>query len=276
MIKLLASRCQVFVLVRRREAMAGMRALGARPVPGDLDDQHSLARLAGLADAVLHFAPPAREQGLGLLRDMRTRRLLAALGRSSLPQRIIYLSTTGVYGYCAGALIDETHPPQPDNARAERRLDAERCLRAFGRRAGVGVVVLRVPGIYAHDRLPEDRLLRGDPVPVEPVYTSHIHADDLARLVVTALFHARPGRIYNAVDYSRLIVGDYYDLVADALGLARPPRLPWGALEEALSATALSFLSGSKQIKNARVRYELKFIFAWPTVADALDQLPSA
>src|SRR5690606_16643577 len=196
------------------EAADDLRALGAVPVVGDLDDRHSLRRLAGIADAVLHFAPPP-QTGDG---DPRMARLLAALaGRASLPQGVVYISTTGVYGDCAGARVDETRPCRAQTARGRRRVDAERRLRAFGRRNRVRVALLRAPGIYAGDRLPLERLRRGDPVLAadEDVHTNHIHAEDLARIACLALFRAGPGRAYNASDDSGLRMGEYFDAVAE-------------------------------------------------------------
>jgi nucleoside-diphosphate-sugar epimerase len=275
---LLTCRYRVFALVRRPETAATARALGAIPVFGDLDERKSLVRLAGIADRVLLFAPPPVSV-MGerhRIHDPRMVHLLAMLTlRGSLPQRLIYISTTGVYGDCAGAEIDETQPCRATTARARRRVDAETRLRAFGARNRVGVGVLRAPGIYAANRLPVERLRRGDPVAeaAEDVWTSHIHADDLARLAVVALLRARPNRVYNAVDDSRLKMGDYFDQVADALGLAHPPRLPRAALTERLSAAALSFLHESRQISNTRLKRELRFILRYPTVAHGLAQL---
>src|SRR5690606_29508218 len=141
--------------------------------------------LGGLAEAVLHFAPPPG----GGDSDPRTARLLAALARrGSVPRRLVYISTTGVYGDCAGQAVDETRPRRAQTARARRRVDAEDRLRVFGRRNAVRVALLRAPGIYAADRLPLERLRRGDPVldASEDVHTNHIHADDLARLACAA------------------------------------------------------------------------------------------
>lgn len=271
-IPLLTPRFRVFALVRRAEMMDVARALGALPLRGDLDERRGLARLAGIADAVLHFAPPAAGAASGP--DARTRRLLAALsGRGSLPQRLIYLSTTGVYGDCGGAWIDETRPCRAETARARRRVDAEQRLRAFGSRRRIAVTILRAPGIYAAGRLPVARLARGDPVPADDVFTNHIHADDLARLVVAALFRARAGRVYNAVDGHELRVSDYFDLVADASGLPRPPRLPWAELAARLPPAALSFLRESRRIGNARLVRELGCRLRYPSVAHGLAEL---
>lgn len=265
----LVRRFRVFALVRQPEAAAELRALGAVPVAGDLDDRRSLRRLAGIADAVLHFAPPP-QTGEG---DPRMARLLAALaGRSSLPQGVVYISTTGVYGDCAAVRVDETRPCRAQTARGRRRVDAERRLRAFGRRNRVRVALLRAPGIYAADRLPLERLRRGDPVLAadEDVHTNHIHAEDLARIACLALFRAGPGRAYNASDDSGLRMGEYFDAVAERFGLARPPRMARAEIVRHLSPLALSFMSESRRLDNRRLKRELRLHLRYPTVADGL------
>lgn len=263
----LARRFRVFAVTRRADAREALRALGAIPVRADLDDARSLSRLAGIADAVLHFAPPPERGAL----DMRTARLLGALARgSSLPQRMVYISTTGVYGDCAGEAVRETRVCRPQTARAQRRVDAERRLRAFGRRNGVAISILRAPGIYAADRLPVARLQRGDPVlcAEEDVFTNHIHAEDLARLACLALFRGGAGRVYNAVDDSGMLMGDYFDFAADFFGLARPPRMTRAELAEQVSPMALSFMSESRRLDNARLRRELRVRLRYPTVRE--------
>lgn len=265
----LTRRFRVFALVRQPDAAAALRAAGAIPIAGDLDDRRSLKRLAGLADAVLHFAPPP-SSGRG---DPRTQHLLAALqSRKSLPQGLIYISTTGVYGDCAGARVDETRPCNAQTARGQRRVDAERRLRGFCRRTGVRVVVLRAPGIYAADRLPLERLQRGDPVLVgdEDVHTNHIHAEDLARIACLALFRALPGRAYNASDDSGMKMGDYFDAVADAFALPRPPRLGRAEIATRLSPLTLSFMGESRRLDNRRLKRELRVRLRYPTIADGL------
>ena len=265
----LTRRFRVYALVRQPEAAAALRTAGALPLIGDLDDRSSLRRLAGLADALLHFAPPPAS-GEG---DPRTKRLLAALGGGkSLPQGVVYISTTGVYGDCGGEQVSETRPLRATTARARRRVDAEARLRRFGRRCGVRVAILRAPGIYAGDRLPLERLRRGDPVLAaeEDVHTNHIHAEDLARLACIALLRAPAGRVYNASDDSGLRMGAYFDAVADAFGLPRPERLSRDAIASRLSPLTLSFMSESRRLDNRRIKRELRVRFAYPTIADGL------
>jgi nucleoside-diphosphate-sugar epimerase len=265
----LAGRFRVFALLRDATRAAAWRAGGATPVIADLDDRASLARIAGLADLVLHLAPPP---GDGTT-DRRTRNLLAALGRGkSLPRRLVYVGTTGVYGDCGGARIDETRRLNPTNARAVRRVDAERRLRAWGRQNGVAVSILRAPGIYAADRLPLERLEKGMPALVDrdDGYTNHIHADDLAAACIAALRRGGANRAYNAVDDSDLKMGEWFDRVADAFALPRPPRIARAEAERTLPPMLMSFMRESRRIGNRRLKNELELRLAYPTVDDGI------
>ncbi len=288
--RLLKGRARVYGLIRNAERSAALRAAGAVPVIADLDERASLGRLTALADAVLHFAPPPAQGET----DPRTARLIAALGQRSLarvdtggglkrqvyrlgnnglrPRAVIYISTSGVYGDCGGAQVEETRPIKPGNSRAKRRADAERRLRRWAGRSGRRLTILRAPGIYAQDRMPEARVRQGLPAlrPEADIYTNHIHADDLARLAVLALFRGKPNRIYNAVDDSDLKMGDWFDIVADHLGLPRPPRLAKEAVMAAVTPAMRTFLSESRRLANRRIKRELRFRLKYPTVREGL------
>jgi nucleoside-diphosphate-sugar epimerase len=172
----------------------------------------------------------------------------------------------------------ESRPVAPRNARARRRVDAERVLRAWSLVNGTRLAILRVPGIYAADRLPLKRLEQGTPAlrPEDDVYTNHIHADDLARIVLLALFRAPPGRVVHAVDDTRMKMGDYFDAVADAFALPRAPRLPRAQLETVVTPALLSFMSESRRLDNTRLKRELRMRLQYPDVATALAQLAVA
>ena len=262
----------MFALVRTRDP--ALAAAGVTQLAGDLDRPQSLRRISGLAQAVLHSAPPP---GAGA-DDPRTRRLLAALARrASLPRTLTYISTSGVYGNWAGAFVPETRPLRARSPRAQRRVAAETLLRRAGRR-GVRVSILRAPGIYAADRLPLERVRRGDPVlvPAEDSYTNHIHADDLGRACAVALERGRANRAYNISDDSDLPMGDWFDKLADAFGLPRPPRVSRAEAQTRLSPQLLSFLNESRRLVNRRMKRELGLRLHYPTVdagiADALQQ----
>jgi len=256
---------RVYALVRQRDA--ALAELGVTQIVGDLDRPADLRRLTGLADAVLHSAPPPDHGN----RDPRTRRLLAALRRGSLPRRLVYISTSGVYGNCDGERVGETRRLNAQTARAQRRVDAEGILRRFGRESECRVSILRAPGIYAADRLPLERLRKGLPVwrPEEDSWTNHIHAEDLGRACIAALARGRANRAYNASDDSGLPMGEWFDKLADAFGLPRPPRIAKvsrGDTPPALSPVQLSFMNESRRLDNRRLKRELGFRFRYPTV----------
>lgn len=268
---LLLPHYRVYALLRDPARHAAWRARGAIPLAGDLDDRAGLTRIAGLADAVLHFAPPAA----GATADTRTRNLLAALSQGKLPRRLVYISTSGVYGDCGGATVSETRPLHPQTARGKLRADAERRIRAWATRNRVTAAILRVPGIYAADRLPLERLRSGTPAILaeEDGYTNHIHADDLARIAAAALHLGRPNRVYHASDDSALRMGDYFDAVADACGLPRPLRLPRAEVERSVSPALWSFMNESRRLLNRRMKQELRVRLRHPTVASMLNAL---
>jgi len=262
-------------LVARYDTLAMVRAAGpavptgVRLAIGDLDLPATLAPLAGAADVVLHLAPPDETRD----GDVRTRNLIIALsGVRILPRRLVYISTSGVYGDCAGARIDESRPVNPQSARAARRVDAERTVIEWGASAGVQTTILRVPGIYSADRLPVERLKRGTPVlrDEDDVYTNHVHADDLAAICVRALEPDAPPGIYNAADDSELKMGEWFDLVADRFGLARPPRVSRAEAARVISPMLLSFMSESRRLVNRRMKEALGIRLRYPTVFEGV------
>jgi nucleoside-diphosphate-sugar epimerase len=267
LLPLVRGRFRVFAVTSSPDRCAELRAAGAIPIVADLDAPHTLARLSRLAPLVVHMAPPKGEGAF----DTRTRHLAHALG-SQPGVRLVYLSTSGVYGDCKGALVDETRTVAPHNPRARRRVDAERTLRTWGKQAGRRVAIIRVPGIYAADRLPLKRLAERAPAlnAADDVFTNHIHADDLARIVALALFRARPGRVYHAVDDTRMKMAEYFDVVADAFGMARVPRLARAELAAQASAVTMSFMSESRRLENRRIKGELGVRLRHPDVTAAV------
>lgn len=234
----------------------------------DLDRPETLADLQG-ADAVLHCAPPP---GTGTS-DTRTTHLLAALAKGRiLPAHIVYVSTSGVYGDCGGARVDESRAVRPQTDRARRRVDAERQLALWCSERGVRLVILRVPGIYAADRLPLERLRVGTPVlrVEDDVFTNHVHADDLASIVVRALEEAGPAGTYNASDDSEIRMGDWFDLVAERAGLPRPPRIARAEAPGRIAPEALSFMSESRRLANRRMKEALGVRLRYPTVFEGV------
>ena len=259
---------RLYALIRDPARAPALRKAGVTPILGNLDARRSLKRIAGMADIVLHLAPPPNSG----MHDNRTRNLLAALSTSTLPTQLVYISTSGVYGDQGGAWVSETTPLAAHNSRALRRVDAEHQVRAWAGDNGVRASILRVPGIYAHDRLPLDRLRAGAPAiaAAEDSYSNHIHADDLARILLATLRRGLSNRVYHSTDDDEMKMGDYFDAVADAYCLPRPPRLPRAQVQSQVSPMMWSFMNESRRLSNTRMKQELKVRLLYPTVSAAL------
>ena len=269
-----SQRVRLMALTSSPERVRLLRACGITPLQGNLDDSGSLKRLAGIAHRVIHLAPPPTDRRGESARDPRSLALVRALRLRTPPLVLVYGSTTGVYGDCAGQRVGETHPVKPHTPRAQRRVDAESLMRFLGR-SGVRVSVLRIPGIYAPDReggTPRERLLKGTPVLVakEDVYTNHIHANDLARACAAALWRGKPQRVVNVTDDTDLKMGDYFDLAANLYGLPKPPRISRNDANAALPLMLLSFMNESRRLDNTRMKKELKIQLRYPHVRDGL------
>ena len=267
-------RVRLLALTSSPERVRLLRACGLTPLVGDLDQPGTLKRLSGLAQRVLHLAPPPGDVRGVVNHDPRTRELLRALRLRTPPQALVYASTTGVYGDCRGQRVNESRAVDPHTARARRRVDAEQWVRLLGR-SGVRSTVLRVPGIYAQDReggTPRERLLKGTPVllPQDDVFTNHIHADDLARACVLALWRGRAQRVLNVCDDTDMKMGDYFDLAADLMGLPRPPRIARNTANESLPLMLLSFMNESRRLDNTRMKKELRLQLQVPHVRQGL------
>ncbi len=247
-------------------ALSRRPATATRPglhlYPADLDDVQPLPALSG---QLIYTAPPPRQ-------GKTDPRMRALLRQADAVRRIVYISTSGVYGDCGGAWVDEDRPPAPLTERAHRRLDAERLLQAWARKPGRTVVILRVPGIYGPGRLPVDRLRRGLPVldPAEAPWSNRIHAEDLARACCQAL--ERGEGVYNLSDGQPASMSDYFLACARHLHLPAPPLLNWAEAEQQFSPALMSFYRESRRLKIDRARHDLGFTPMYPDLASGLRQ----
>ncbi len=255
-------------VVKSAPSAERLRALGIEVVQRDLDASSTALELPVQGRQVYYFAPPPPHGEL----DTRVARVCAAWLGDELPARVVYISTSAVYGDCAGAWIDETAPLRPGTARGRRRLDAESRWLRWSRQTGVAVVLLRVPGIYACDRLPAKRLRAGLPVlaATESPFTNRIHAEDLAQACILAMQRGAAGVAYNVSDGQPTTMTDYFNRVAERLHLPRPPVLDREAAREALSASMWSFLSESKRLDNRRMLEQLGIHLQYPHLAAGL------
>lgn len=270
----------VSALVRSAEAAGMLVADGIAAVQGDLDNSSSLHGMPTRDAIIFYFAPPP---GGGVI-DPRMRSFCAAIPPGSEPRKVVYISTSGVYGDCGSAVVTEDTPVNPQTTRAVRRLDAETVLRAWGAERGVAVVILRVTGIYGPGRLPLSQLASGHPVLEERLspQTNRIHAADLARVCMAAAERGEDGEIFNVSDGQSSTMTSYFNAVADALGFPRPRQIGMEEARRVMTPLMLSYIAESRRMDNRKMLSRLGISLLYPTLADGLrasippgDRLPT-
>jgi len=264
---------RTFALTSQYQRISELRDAGITPLLGNLDQPNTLKRLAGLATRVVHLAPPPLQGN----HDPRTLALARALMLRTAPRSMVYGSTSGVYGDCDGAWVTESRLTNPKTSRAQRRVDAEQRLRHLARlrSSAMQMRILRIPGIYANDRVggtPRERLMRGTAVlqKQDDVFTNHIHANDLARACQLAMWRGTTQRTYNINDDSQMLMGDYFDMAAGIYELPKPPRISCSKAKLELGDMQMSFMSESRRLLNTRMKRELRLRLLYPQVQEGL------
>lgn len=260
--------------VRTAESQQKLSLLGIEALQWDLDESKPAAQQR-LEDHLLYWLipPPAKGES-----DSRSAAFLQQLGRQR-PRKAVLISTTGVYGDCGGAWVDEQHPLQPKAARARRRWSAEHQWQMWAVERQLPLVILRLPGIYGPGRLPLERLRKGQPMlcAEEAPWSNRIHIDDLVQVCWAAMARGGAGEIYNVSDGHPSTMLDYFNQVADLAGLPYPPQIQRGEAEQQLSAEMMSYLSESRRIDNGKMLRDLQVQLRYPTLADGLSAcLPKA
>ena len=261
----------VSALARSKESAARLEGYGITPLSGNLDQVESLVDLPVAGKSLVYLAPPP---GGGPI-DSRVRKFCQSCIGTQVPEKVVYVSTSGVYGDCGGALVDEQTPVNPQTSRAKRRVDAEHCLTEWGREQGVPVVILRVTGIYGPGRLPIARLKQGHPVlqEAESPPTNRIHADDLAQVCLAALERGAAGAIFNVSDGQPGTMTQYFTAIADLLGLPLPPQVSIEEARQVMNPMMLSYLSESRRMDNRKMLEELGVVLQYPDLAAGLQNI---
>ena len=229
-------------------------------LPFQLAEMHTQTR-------ILYSVPPPRSGHS----DTRLAAFLQQLDARQI-DKLVLISTTGVYGDCAGAWVNEDTPIKPEADRAKRRADAERQTQAWAKQNHVDYLILRVPGIYSLDRLPLKRLQASTPMVRQEAspWTNRIHADDLASACYAAMQLDVVNEIINVADDAPCTMTDYFNTVADYAGLPRPPQIGPDEARQSLSAGMLSYLAESRRIDNQKMKARLKIRLQYPRLTDAL------
>ena len=241
---------------------------GTRHCTGSLDDAATLTGLPTRGSGVVYLAPPPG----GGNEETRVRAFCAAIAAGEEPEKVVYISTSGVYGDCGGEVVTEDTQPNPQTSRGKRRLHAERLLTAWGRERGVAVVILRVTAIYALDRLPVSQLKSGQPVlrEEESHQSNRIHADDLARICLAALDKGKDGDIFNVSDGTSVTMTGYFNAAADRLGLPRPAQVTMEEARRVMTPLMISYFSESRIVDNRRMLEQLGITLIYPDLEAGL------
>jgi nucleoside-diphosphate-sugar epimerase len=258
-------------LVRSKKSAHLLEDEGIQAVQGDLAEMVSLSPLPLKGAHVFYMAPPPRDGET----DPLLRRFLALMAPDGLPQKLVLISTTAVYGDCEGEWITEERPPRPQTPRGKRRLDAERAALAWSSDTGVPVVILRVGGIYGPGRLPLARLKQGLPIlkESESPFTNRIHETDLARICRAADSSGSADAIYNVSDGRPSTMSHYFKAVAEACGLPQPPEVSLAEAKEVMSAGMLSYLGESRRLDNTKLLRDLGVTLLYPDLAAGLEAI---
>ena len=264
----LAEKAAVTGVVRSAESAAELEKLGIRPIVASLDDPATLKELPTKGAVVYYLAPPPG----GGTTDPRARNFCAAIQSGEEPRKVIYMSTSGVYGDSGGELVAEETPPNPQTMRGKRRLDAENVFREWGKAHGVAVVILRVTGIYGPGRLPVSQLESGQPVLDERLapLTNRIHADDLARVCLAAAVRGEDGDVFNVSDGHPTTMTHYFNAVADLLGYPRPRQVSLEEARQVMSPLMLSYISESRRLDNSKMLRNLGIELLYPDLEAGL------
>ncbi len=263
-----ASGLPIALITRSEEKFARLAAQGFQTILDSFDDPENLGTLPLAGRTVFYTAPPPG----GGFSDPRVGVFCAQVSADNLPAKVIYISTSGVYGDCGGGLIDENVPINPQTARAKRRADAEAQLQQMAQEFGVPLVILRVTGIYGPTRLPLQRLQQNHPVlkPEESNITNRIHAEDLARICVAAALKGEGGDIFNVSDGEHGTMTDYFNAVAEHFDLPRPEQIGRSEATQVMNPLMLSYIDESRRMDNRLMLKKLDIELLYPNLKAGL------
>jgi len=264
----MAQGLEVWGVTRNATHADELEAMGIRCVHGDLDSQLPIDGLPTSGAQVIYLAPPPG----GGENDPRVRTFAASVLPGEEPAKVVYISTSGVYGDCGGGIVNEQTPLNPQTARGRRRVDAETLLRDWGKHRQIPVVILRVTGIYGPGRFPLARIREGHPVlrEEEAGLTNRVHADDLAQICLVAAEKAAAGEVYNVSDGHPTTMTEYFNRVADAFGLPRPPQVSLEEARRVMTPLMLSYIVESRRMDNRKLLEDLGVTLRYPDLASGL------
>ncbi len=217
---------------------------------------------------LVYLVPPPG----GGIYDQRARNFCEAMSKFGPPDKIVYMSATSVYSVKDGSVVTENSETEPGSAMGKRRLDAEAVFKAYGALNGVPVVILRVSGIYGPGRLPLTQIHGGQPLLLESESgpSNRIHADDLTAICLAAIDKGQGGDIFNVSDGKPCSMTEYFNAVADALGVARQPQVSMEEARRVMTPLMLSYVSDSRVVDNTLMLERLGIQLRYTSMIDGI------
>lgn len=265
---LLDQGCRVQALARSAEKAKQLQGKGFAPLVGDFDYQEETLELPVHAQQLFYFMAP---QGGGKS-DSRMLNFCRKLSLDNAPTKVVYISTSGVYGDCGGNVVTEETPINPQTTRAQRRASAESQLQEQAQQLGFELVILRVTGIYGPGRLPVARVMQGHPVLKleEASFTNRIHTLDLVQICLAAMERGEDGDIFNVCDGQDSSMTEYFTAIADMHNLPRPKQIGMAEAEQEMNPLMLSYLKESRRMSNRKLKEKLRIELLYPTLEAGL------
>ncbi len=259
---------KVLAFGRSAEKLGALSAEGFETLIGDLDYQDDTPEIPLHGSQVFYMAAP---QGGGRS-DYRMINFCLKLSSENCPAKVVYISTSGVYGDCGGAIVTEETPINAQTARAQRRVSAENQLQEQAAKLGFDLVILRVTGIYGPGRLPVARVMQGHPVlkPEEASFTNRIHSLDLVRICLAAMEKGEDGDIFNVSDGQESTMTEYFSAVAAMHDLPLPKQISMAEAEKEMNPLMLSYLKESRRMDISKLKQKLGIELLYPTLEDGL------
>ncbi|MFB6140289.1 MAG: SDR family oxidoreductase [Halosimplex sp.] len=264
---------------RSADGVDRIEAAGLSGVRADVTDADALEAVPD-ADAVV-FAASSGGRGAEAAREVYVDGLATAIdhfcARSDPPDRVVYTSSTGVYGDHGGEAVDEATPIEPTTPKTEVLAEAERIALERPDERGVDGTVARYAGLYGPDRYRLERYVEG---PVTEGYLNMVHRDDAAG-AVRYLLESDLARdeVVNVVDDEPVSKWAFADWLAEQCGEPAPPKrtIADRLADPDLSEAAERRLRTSKRVSNERLR-GLGYEFTYPTYREgyraAIDAYP--
>ena len=260
----------VTALSHQKSSQMTLKQQGINSISADLDDPASLVDIDFQQSNIYYLAPPANEGD----NDQRMKNFIHAQSQNKSPRRIVYISTTGVYGDAAGEWVTENNPPAPQASRSKRRLDAENTLTRYCQQSNCEYNILRVSGIYCLSKLPLERLKAGVlalDLAIAPS-SNRIHADDLANIAISAMTHKVSNQIFNVADGNPTSITDYFIQVSKTFNLPPPTQISREEAQSQISDAMLSYLAESKKVSIDKLRHTLEITLQYPDLETGLKQ----